>query len=370
MASLRKRPSSSFWYACITLPSGKQKQFSTGLTDRAEAMDVAVSAERAFVRANSAPSTLHARLARIAEDVAPEQTVRPSTWLRAWAKSRTREISPKTASSYTSNIEAVAGALDAADCKSFTALTAPLITRIRDQQAETFAPTTINLRLDILRVALNSAVRENLLASNPALSVKKLPAKQSTRREFRPAELEILLSHVTGEWRTLVLLGLYTAQRLNDLASLQWRHLDLAEGTIRFRASKTGALVALPLAAPLLEALTALPTSDDINSPVLPSIAAMGLSTRSNAFMAILHDCGITTRAKRTQADPLRRMSPLSFHSLRHTATTMLKAAGISDSIARAIVGHESRAISDHYTHLDMATLRDAMDKLTTHASK
>ena len=42
----------------------------------------------------------------------------------------------------------------------------------------------------------------------------------------------------------------------------------------------------------------------------------------------------------------------------------MLKAAGVSDSIARAIIGHSSEAISRAYTHLDLATMRQALDKL------
>ena len=57
-------------------------------------------------------------------------------------------------------------------------------------------------------------------------------------------------------------------------------------------------------------------------------------------------------------------MSELSFHSLRHTATSMLKKAGVSDSIARAIIGHESAAISRLYTHLDMDTMRTALEKM------
>jgi integrase len=54
----------------------------------------------------------------------------------------------------------------------------------------------------------------------------------------------------------------------------------------------------------------------------------------------------------------------LSFHNLRHTTTSMLKNAGISDSVARDIVGHESAAVSANYTHIDRETKRTALDKL------
>ena len=62
--------------------------------------------------------------------------------------------------------------------------------------------------------------------------------------------------------------------------------------------------------------------------------------------------------------DQAREPSEISFHSLRHSAVTMLKASGLSDVFAREIVGHESAAISRHYTHLSTEDLRNAMQRL------
>jgi integrase len=59
-----------------------------------------------------------------------------------------------------------------------------------------------------------------------------------------------------------------------------------------------------------------------------------------------------------------REASEISFHSLRHSAVTMLKAAGVSDFIAREIVGHESAAVSRQYTHLTTDDKRAAMQRL------
>jgi integrase len=62
--------------------------------------------------------------------------------------------------------------------------------------------------------------------------------------------------------------------------------------------------------------------------------------------------------------DQAREASEISFHSLRHSAVTMLKAAGVSDFIAREIVGHESAAASRQYTHLTTDDKRAAMQRL------
>ena len=58
------------------------------------------------------------------------------------------------------------------------------------------------------------------------------------------------------------------------------------------------------------------------------------------------------TRRRSKDRSHAREASEISFHSLRHSAVTMLKAAGVSDFIAREIVGHDSTAVSRQYTHL------------------
>jgi site-specific recombinase XerD len=43
---------------------------------------------------------------------------------------------------------------------------------------------------------------------------------------------------------------------------------------------------------------------------------------------------------------------------------TLLKASGLSDVMAREIVGHESAAVSRQYTHLSTEDLRSAMQRV------
>src|SRR5438046_3172564 len=50
MASLRKHPKSKFWYACITLPDGRQTQRSTRETNRKRAFRIAEKYEEASKR--------------------------------------------------------------------------------------------------------------------------------------------------------------------------------------------------------------------------------------------------------------------------------------------------------------------------------
>jgi site-specific recombinase XerD len=58
--------------------------------------------------------------------------------------------------------------------------------------------------------------------------------------------------------------------------------------------------------------------------------------------------------------DAKRERPQVSFHSLRHSAVSLLKAAGIPHATVQELIGHESEAVSRQYTHVDEGALRQA----------
>ena len=190
------------------------------------------------------------------------------------------------------------------------------------------------------------------------------------RRPFTLLEIKRVLKACGDdtEWRGLVLFGLYLGQRLGDLAKLTWRAVNFETGEIAFTARKTGRRIVLPLVQPLNDYLASLPTSDNPNAYIFPKTQRKRTASLSNQFREILSDAGLvdTARTRGNQKRPLAsaRDEEISFHSLRHSAVTMLKAAGVSDFIAREIVGHESAAVSRQYTHLTTDDKRAAMQRL------
>src|SRR5207245_10184072 len=132
---------------------------------------------------------------------------------------------------------------------------------------------------------------------------------------------------------------------------------------------KTGRRIVLPLMQPLGDYLASLPASDNPNAFIFPRTAsATRTGTLSNQFREILVDAGLVeprgheaTGKGRSQA---RETSEISFHSLRHSALTMLKASGVSDMLARELVGPESADVSPQYTHLSTDDQSSAMRRL------
>jgi integrase len=114
-----------------------------------------------------------------------------------------------------------------------------------------------------------------------------------------------------------------------------------------------------------------LPAGDDPKAPLCPAFQGKTVSWLSNQFYEVMASAGLVRsrgdhqkKVGKAGRGTRRQLSDISFHALRHTATSLLKNAGVSDVVTRDIIGHESAAISRNYTHIEAQTKRAALDKL------
>ena len=167
----------------------------------------------------------------------------------------------------------------------------------------------------------------------------------------------------------MILFGLYTGQRIGDIVRLTWQNIDLERAELALVTRKTKRRVQVPIAAPLQAFLEEMPTGDNPKQPLFPkAFAAKRISSLSNQFYEIMADAGLvearTHKATGKGRSSRRVFNELSFHALRHTATSLMKNAGVSPAIVQDIIGHESPAISAHYTRVENATKRLAVDSM------
>ena len=204
-----------------------------------------------------------------------------------------------------------------------------------------------------------------MLTVNPAMQVEILKIRgQEGKRPFTTAEISTLLEKANVPWKGMILFGLYTGHRLGDIATLTWRKIDMEKGAVAFITQKTGRHIRLPLAKRLVEYLATLPSTDLADTPLFPEQFA--LYHRRGNLSGQFHDLLVEARLASSRShlkekhgrDGKRSHSKISFHSLRHTAVTMLKAAGVSDALTREIVGHESAAVMRHDINADAAGRR------------
>jgi integrase len=386
--SIHKQPGRANWFCSFRIFSKEIGQWryvfrSTKTADESKAREICRAWHVAALKAGKGELSEDSAREIIARGVADVflhgnaealERVTIRGWCDRWLRAKELEATEGTQLRYKRVIERFLGFLGKKAGRDLSALSADEVLRFRDSEASERARATANLALKVLRVCLSEAVRLGLITSDPAKRVKILKStKESKRRDFTLPEIKRILKACgdNQEWRGLILLALYTGQRLGDLARLTWRAINLEKEEIAFSTRKTGRRIVLPLMQPLVDYLSSLPASDDPNAYLFPRSAAhtdKRVARLSNQFRDILVEAGLvearsykTTTKGRSCA---RESSEISFHSLRHSAVTLLKASGLSDVFAREIVGHESAAISRAYTHLSTEDLRGALQRL------
>jgi integrase len=387
MASVHKQKGKPFWFCAFSIWNpetftSKRVFRSTKTKDKRQALEIcrawhkaALKARNGKLNADSARAIIAAGVSDVLMAVSAEALPSASikSWCETWLQAKAIEAEPSTHDRYRRIVERFTEFLGTKNNRDLATLQASDITRFRDGEAKGLSRSTANLSLKVLRVCFGEAVRQGLLTVNPAVRVKFLKgAAESKRRAFSLSEIKRILGAAGDdiEWRGLVLFGLYLGQRLGDLAKLTWRAVDLDNGEIAFTAKKTGRRIVLPLVQPLADYLASLPASDNPDAFIFPNSAAHKRTTSlSNQFRKILVEAGLVEPREYKAPEVkgrshAREASEISFHSLRHSAVTMLKAAGVSDFMARELVGHESAAISRSYTHLTTDDKRSALRRL------
>jgi integrase len=163
-----------------------------------------------------------------------------------------------------------------------------------------------------------------------------------------------LVNAASGDWRGLILVGFYTSARLGDCANLRWQDIDLVSEikTIRFQPGKGGSEVVTVIHPALEDFLLALPTPKSDEAFLFPSLAQRNVSPLSKHFRKIMEAAHIEQRVIRSRASNSsgRSVNALSFHSLRHSFSSLLANAGVSEERRMALTGHSTRAIHRGYT--------------------
>lgn len=213
------------------------------------------------------------------------------------------------------------------------------------------------------------------LEDNPWKSIPKKPVKKETvpQRKLTADELESLNRYLetecAPELRLFFLLGIYTGQRSNDCALLEWSDIDLPANRIRCKPHKSahyGIKVRIPIHEHLARELEKTPP-EKRKGYVLPTIADAFLtrqSTVSRWIRETFEGAGIETYAKKARNG--RKVKEVGFHSLRHTFVSVCALGGIPLSIVREIVGHSNQKMTEEYAEVEDAQLDRVLGVLPT----
>ncbi|MBA3833567.1 MAG: site-specific integrase [Chthoniobacterales bacterium] len=390
MASIHKDPrgKSPFWYCAYRLPSGKRGFKSTKQTNHQKAMVFCRTLEYAS-RESKAGRLTESRVQELISEIVLQTTGEPlrfysaEGWLRDWLKGKEVAKSEGTTKKYKHTIESFLQSLGERAKRNINQISPRDIQRFRDAEIEAGKhPRTCNFAVKHLRMPFNVARRQGLITHNPAEAIEMLQTdNESTRHPFDLHQVSAILeeaakikvgkpTHTSRDWQGVIMVAFYTGGRLQDVTNLRWESIDLENKWIAFRAGKTRQRIKVPMHDSLHDFLLELPAPDNVKAFVFPALAgkrAGGKSGLSMAFKRIMERAKVRGEVARERTGKAgRTVNTLSFHSFRHTLTSIMANAGVPIEVRQKFTGHASADMNVRYTHHEVETLRSAVGKLPT----
>ncbi|WP_346187116.1 tyrosine-type recombinase/integrase [Rubritalea halochordaticola] len=391
MSFVWEHKKSQYWYARFMDHNGKRRNRSTkvrikGATpvetrdNKKLALKIADEFEAA---ARTRRTALQARraMAELTEEIMGKDMSGKSLseHVESWLARKQGEVAKSTYIFYKSAVGRFQSFIDAMKLADgdIAFITPEHILQYREHRRNEVAAKTVNHELKCLRMLFKAAKKAHLIADDPTEFVDTIrEEKVKVRRGFTIDEVKSVLAVADDEWRSMIFFGLYTGQRLSDISKLTWRNVDLERNEVRLVTEKTGKSLRIPIASPLREHIESLPVTDDPDQPIHARIYDKFMQSRrtsniSNEFANLLYQAGLRAekvshnkRKDATEMGGRRRTHELSFHSLRHTAVTLLHDAGVPMQVAQTLIGHDDKAMHELYIGVGQEALNEAANKL------
>lgn len=378
MASVYQRPNSPYWMARFRTPEGEWTAKSTKQRSRTKALEIAhlwESGGKMLLLENPQGVQFERVLRGLYEQMTGKR-MEPNpagAWLARWAATQTTQKAVKTGERYGKVISDFVEFIGPAASLDLRTVTQTKVQEFLDREKQCGkSGTTVVLNAKILRAAFNHAMRSGIIERNPA-GVLDLPAVNHKKRDvFTPGNVAALLTTAKGsDWETAIMLGRHLGMRIGDAANLTWDAVDFDKDVIRYVPEKTkrkGKTLTVPMTRELSAYLSNLASADRAQRTrnLCPTLAGRDVGGRaglSAEFMALMDRAGIDAGRIEGTGGAGRAFSAKSFHSLRHTVASDLANSNAPEKVAREILGHASAAMTDRYTHLEVQTMRTALEK-------
>lgn len=232
----------------------------------------------------------------------------------------------------------------------------------KSKRLEEVSPSTVNIDLTTLKAIFNIAIRFNWLDSNPVNQIKKLKINDKERYSFNSDEIALVLNNIeNADLKNIVLFGLKTGCRLNEILNIQISDINLPEGEITIRnksdfSTKTGKMRIIPITTDLKELLKDI---IGIQDNIIEMREGGTYLFNRNGFR---YNKDYISKSFKKGLRKIGFPEKFHFHCLRHTFITNLIKAGVNINYVKALAGHSDITTTEHYIHISTKDLRQAID--------
>lgn len=218
------------------------------------------------------------------------------------------------------------------------------------------------------RTALEKAVTEGLLRSNPAVGCKLPPKKAKEMQVLTPAEIIRFLTQAKEEgYYEIFLLELTTGMRRGEILALKWRDLNLATGELHIARQvirvKGETMVSQPKTKSSLRTVILAPDMVEILAELKTEVKGEWIFPSPVNEGQPRNPCALYHRFQNI----LERANckKVRFHDLRHTFATMAIENGMDIKTLSAMIGHVSAETTlNIYSHITDTMQQQAAVKI------
>jgi integrase len=246
-------------------------------------------------------------------------------------------------------------------------------------RSATLSDSTIRQIYTVLRLGLDGAVRDGLLARNPATSVQRPGVARKEATHLDPQQVtQLLVAAESSRYHTALLLIATTGLRRGEALALRWSDTDLDAGVLRVRETVQrieGKLSTNEVKTdrsrrtiPLSPAVVALLRRHRVTQLEERMRAANQWAETGLVFTTELGSVVEPRNLLRVVEAAATRigLEAVGAHTLRHSAATAWLEAGVHIKQVSDLLGHSSVAITgDVYGHSSDQSARDAVDGLS-----
>ena len=203
----------------------------------------------------------------------------------------------------------------------------------------------VNLEIATLRHFYNYCIKSGYIEKNPAAGIKKLN-ELSRLKTLSDEDINKLIARATNKLtRDLITFLIYTGCRKGEILNLKWDDVDMKNGIIAIKGTKTKYDRYIPISEALRGVLEGIERNQD--SLYIFNKNGTKLGDFKKSFHTACRNAGL---------------KDLRIHDLRHVFASKMVMNGTSLYITGELLGHRTTQMTKRYSHLVPDTLKKAVD--------